>query len=232
MINVRRARDRGRTLFDWLDSQHTFSFGEYVDPKQMGFRTLRVLNEDFVKPGKGFGTHPHRNMEILTYVLEGALEHRDSLGTGSVLWAGEFQIMSAGTGIRHSEFNHSKTEAVHFLQIWILPEKEGLPPRHDQKRFSEGEMKGQFRRVVSSNGRDDSLIVKQDAEVFVARLRPEEEVTHQFAPHRHLWLQLTRGKVMANGTSLEPGDGAALSNETKVEIRAAREAEILLFDLG
>jgi len=231
MITLRPSGERGRTRLGWLDSYHTFSFGGYEDAKQMGFRDLRVINEDWVQPGKGFGTHPHRDMEIITCVLEGVLEHRDSLGTGSVIRPGEVQAMSAGTGITHSEFNHSQSDLVHLLQIWILPEKLGLKPRYDQRAFPEEERSGRLRLVASRDGRDGSVKISQDVDLFIATLAEGEESSHRLRPGRHAWIQVMRGVVSLNGTALKEGDGAAVSQETALAIRAGRRSEILLFDL-
>lgn len=231
MVTVRRGRERGHTVLDWLDSYHTFSFDQYYDPEWVGFRSLRVLNEDRVAPGKGFGTHPHRDMEILTYVLEGALEHKDSLGTGSVIRPGELQRMSAGTGIAHSEFNSSKTELVHLLQIWIRPEKKGLAPGYEQKAFSREGMKGKLLRIA---GRDDGdiITVHQDVTLYATELAPGQAVRHALAPGRHAWVQVARGAVTVNGKPLAAGDAAALSDEAQVELAASAPSELLLFDLA
>jgi len=231
MMKVRKAGDRGHTRPGWLDSHHTFSFGEYYDPGQMGFRDLRVLNEDRVLPSEGFGRHPHRDMEIISYVLEGALSHRDSLGTGSVIRPGEFQIMSAGTGIFHSEFNASDAETVHFLQIWILPGKEGLAPRHDQRAFPEKERRGELKLVVSPDARDGSLKIFQDVFLYAGSLVAGNGIGHRLSPGRHAWVQAVRGAVSLNGTALLEGDGAAVSEEEALAIRAAEDSEVLLFDL-
>jgi len=228
MITARRAAERGVTRFDWLDSRHTFSFGDYHDPRRMGFRALRVINEDVVAPGTGFPTHPHRDMEILTWVLSGALEHRDSLGTGSVIRPGEAQIMSAGTGIRHRETNPSDTEPVHLLQIWILPERAGLPPRYAQ-RMIEG---GGLRPVATPDGRDGSVRIVQDVRVLVARLAPGERVVEPLAPGRHAWVQVARGDVRVNGLPFAAGDGAALTGEPEVALVADGRTEALVFDLA
>jgi redox-sensitive bicupin YhaK (pirin superfamily) len=229
---VRPAAARGRTQTDWLDSRHTFSFGEYHDPAHMGFGALRVINDDRVAPGKGFATHGHRDMEIVTYVLEGALEHKDSLGTGSVIRPGEVQIMSAGTGIQHSEFNHSPVEPVHLLQIWIVPDRRGLPPRDDQRAFDPAELAGKLRRVVSPDGDGGAIVIHQDASMHAARLAPADVVQHALAPGREAWLQVARGAVTANGAPLGPGDGAAVTGERTITVRATEAAEILLFDLA
>ncbi len=231
MIRLRRAGERGQTRLGWLDSRHTFSFGEYYDPAQMGFRDLRVINDDRVLPSEGFGRHPHRDMEIISYVLEGGLAHRDSLGTGSVIHPGEFQIMSAGTGIFHSEFNASDSEPVHFLQIWILPGKPGLPPRYDQKLFPEKERRGQLRLVVSPDAREGSLRIVQDASLYAASLGEGDEVVHRLSPERHAWVQVARGAVSLNGEALLEGDGAAASREESLTLRGREDSEVLLFDL-
>jgi hypothetical protein len=232
MITVRPAVERGRTRFDWLESYHTFSFGDYFDPKHLGFRTLRVINDDVVAPGGGFGTHPHRDMEILTYVLEGGLQHRDSLGSGSVIRPGDVQVMSAGTGITHSEFNASPTEPVHLLQIWILPERKGLPPRYDQRTIPESGRRDRLRLIASPDGRDGSVVLKQDVSVYAGILSPGREVRRPVAPGRHSWIQVARGAVTLNGTALRAGDGASASGEESLLLRAGEEAEILLFDLS
>ena len=231
-VVVRPAAARGRTQTDWLDSRHTFSFGEYHDPAHMGFGALRVINDDRVAPGKGFATHGHRDMEIVTYVLEGALEHKDSLGTGSVIRPGEVQIMSAGTGIQHSEFNHSPIEPVHLLQIWIVPDRPGLPPRYDQRTFDPAELAGKLRRVVSPDGDGGAIVIHQDASMHAARLGAADVVEHALAPGRRAWLQVARGAVTANGARLGPGDGAAVTGERTITVRANEAAEILLFDLA
>ena len=228
MIAVRRSNERGHFDHGWLDTNHTFSFADYYDDKQMGFRTLRVINEDRVAPGQGFGTHPHRDMEIITYVLSGALAHKDSSGGEGVLRPGDVQHMTAGSGIRHSEYNASKTEPVHFIQIWILPEKNGLRPEYEQKKFK---IDGLI-LVASHDGRDGSLRMHQDADLFAGRLPGGKEVTHTLAAGRHAWIQVARGKVNINGTALASGDGAAVSDEARLSIRADEPAEFLLFDLA
>jgi hypothetical protein len=232
MIKVRRAAERGAANFGWLDSRHTFSFGDYYDPKQMGFGPLRVINEDRVSPGQGFGTHGHRDMEIISYVLEGALEHKDSIGTGSVIRRGDVQVMSAGTGIRHSEFNHSKTEPVHFLQIWVLPDREGLAPRYEQKAFPDSDKRGKLRLVGSSDGRDGSVVIHQDVELFATLLDAGERVTHALATKRKGWLQVARGAVAMNGNELGGGDGVAVEDEPALIVTARIDGtEVLMFDL-
>jgi redox-sensitive bicupin YhaK (pirin superfamily) len=232
MITVRHAKERGTANFGWLDSRHTFSFGEYYDPAQMGFGPLRVINEDRVSPGQGFGTHGHKDMEIISYVLEGALEHKDSIGTGSVIRPGDVQVMSAGTGIRHSEFNHSKTELVHFLQIWVMPDRQGIAPRYEQKTFPDAEKRGQLRLVGSSDGRDGSVVIHQDVELFAALLNAGEKLTHALASGRRGWIQVIRGAVASNGHDLAAGDGAAVANEPDLSVTARFDnTEILVFDL-
>jgi redox-sensitive bicupin YhaK (pirin superfamily) len=231
MIRTRPANERGGGDYGWLNTRHTFSFNDYLDPQHMGFRVLRVINEDRVQPGQGFGKHGHRDMEIISYVLEGELEHQDSLGHGSVLRPGEFQRMTAGTGVQHSEFNPSKTEPVHFYQIWLLPDRRGHPPSYEQKSFPEAERRGKLRLVASPDGRNGSLTIHQDAEVFLSSLDKEQPVTHTLRPGRYAWLQLLRGAVQLNAVSLSQGDGAAISDETALTIRAAGPAEIMLFDL-
>jgi len=231
MLTLRRADERGHNNFGWLDTSHTFSFGHYNDPRFMGFRSLRVINEDKVVPGAGFGEHGHADMEIISYVLDGALEHKDSIGTGSIIRPGEVQRMSAGTGIRHSEFNASRDKPVHFLQIWLLPEKAGIEPGYEQKEFGD-ERKGQLRLVASRDGRDGSLTVHQDADLYASVLADGEAVSHAFAPGRHGWLQIARGGVEVRGHTLQPGDGLAISEEDHLEIKALSAAEFLLFDLA
>ncbi len=231
MIQIRKSTDRGHADHGWLNTYHTFSFSSYHDPRQMGFRSLRVMNEDWVAPGQGFGTHPHQDMEIVTYVLEGALEHKDSMGNGEVLHPGEFQRMSAGTGITHSEFNPSPTEQVHLYQIWLYPERKGLTPSYEQKRFSETELRDRLRLVASPTAADGSLRIFQDAEIFLSKMTNGQQVVHVMAPLRHAWLQVLRGSVTLNGEVLQTSDGAAVSGETKLNIMAQNDAEIMLFDL-
>jgi hypothetical protein len=231
MITVRRASERGRTRLDWLDSRHSFSFGDYYDPRHMGFRDLRVINEDFIDPAEGFGTHPHRDMEIITLMLDGRLAHRDSLGSGSELKPGEVQIMSAGTGITHSEFNASRADTSHLLQIWILPERKGLTPRYDQRAFPADERRGRLRPVVTPDERDGSLKIFQDVSLFLGSLAAGDTATHPLRPGRHAWLQVAGGAVEVNGTRLEAGDGAAVSGEPALDLKSGDESEVLLFDL-
>jgi redox-sensitive bicupin YhaK (pirin superfamily) len=231
MIAIRRASERGHGQHGWLNTYHTFSFSDYHDPGHMGFRVLRVINEDRVAPGRGFGMHGHRDMEILSYVLEGALAHTDSLGNGSVLRPGELQRMSAGTGIRHSEFNPSDSEPVHFYQIWLLPDRQGLTPSYDQRTFPTEERSGRLRVVASPGGRDGSLAIHQDAEVLLTTLAAGDHVTHALAPGRHAWLQVLRGSARLNGLTLATSDGAAVSDESSLSILAPEACEVMLFDL-
>jgi redox-sensitive bicupin YhaK (pirin superfamily) len=232
MISIRPADERGVANFGWLDSRHTFSFGHYYDPKHMGFGPLRVINEDRVRPGAGFDTHGHRDMEIISYVLDGALEHKDSIGTGSVIRPGDVQRMSAGSGIRHSEFNHSKSEPVHFLQIWLLPGQDGLRPSYEQKNFPDDEKRGRLRLVASHDGRDGSVVIHQDADLYASLLNAGDQVTHTLRSGRNAWLQVARGAVNVNGTALRASDGAAVSSEPALTVTAtSNDTEILLFDL-
>lgn len=232
MLTIRKSNARGASNFGWLDSKHTFSFGHYYDPANMGFGALRVINEDIVDGGAGFGTHPHDNMEIISYVLDGALAHKDSLGTGSVIRPGDVQRMSAGTGIAHSEFNASANDPVHFLQIWVLPEERGLAPSYEQKSFPPEERQGRLRLVGARDGRDGALTIHQDLDLFVATLAKGDAVTHTLRPRRKAWVQVTRGTVSVNGASVAAGDGAALTDETEVRLAANDNAEVLLFDLA
>lgn len=231
MFQVRRSAERGQARIDWLDSKHSFSFGHYHDPRFMGFGDLRVINEDKVAPGGGFATHGHTDMEIVTYVLDGALAHKDSLGNGAVIRPGEVQRMTAGTGIRHSEMNASDTDPVHFLQIWFLPEKAGLKPGYEQTLFPAEDRQGKLRLVASRDGREGSVTIHQDAALYASLLNPGESVTHAPAPGRRQWLQVARGSVTANGETLKQGDGLAMVQEPKIEITGQEPAEILLFDL-
>jgi quercetin 2,3-dioxygenase len=231
MLQIRRADERGHFDHGWLNTYHTFSFGGYRDRNFMGFSALRVMNEDFVEAGHGFGTHPHADMEIVTYVLSGALEHKDSMGNGEVLRPGEFQRMSAGTGITHSEFNPSTSEPVHLYQIWLLPERRGITPSYEQKRFAEEERHNQLRLVASHDANDGSLRIHQDARIYLSTLSDGATVEHALAPHRHAWLQVLRGGVSLNGESLSTSDGAAIGDENRLAIKADGDAEIMLFDL-
>ena len=234
MFQIRRASERGHFDHGWLDTYHTFSFADYRDPKWMGFRSLRVLNEDRVQPGEGFGTHGHRDMEILTYVLEGALAHRDSMGNGSTIVPGDLQYMSAGTGVRHSEYNGSGNELVHFLQIWLIPDRSGYAPRYGQERFPEEKRRGRLRLLASPDGADGSIAIRQDARLLAGTLAPGEHVTLQLHDGRHAWLQVARGAVEVNGSALAAGDGLAASDESRLEIstRGEAPAEVLAFDLA
>jgi redox-sensitive bicupin YhaK (pirin superfamily) len=233
MIAIRRAEDRGTANHGWLDSRHSFSFGDYYDADHMGFGTLRVINEDRVRPGAGFGTHGHRDMEIISYVVDGALEHKDSIGTGSVIRPGDVQRMSAGTGIRHSEFNHSAEEPVHFLQIWLLPERDGIKPGYEQKRFGDEEKRGRLRLIASHDGRDGSVTVHQDADIFASVLNKDERVTHTMPDGRKAWVQVVRGTIDLNGQELRAGDGARAESVASLVITARKDdSEILLFDLS
>lgn len=231
MITIRKAEDRGHANHGWLDTYHTFSFANYYNPKQMGFRSLRVINEDRVSPGAGFGTHGHRDMEIITYVLKGALEHKDSLGTGSIIKPGEVQRMSAGVGITHSEFNHSQNDPVHLLQIWLLPETNGLPASYEQRAFEHAKNTGKLHLVAAKDGREGAVTVHQDVDLYAVVLEPTQQVNHTLDPQRHAWAQVAHGEIMLNGLPLFQGDGAAVSEENIV-IEATKNAEVLLFDLA
>ena len=231
MIEVRKSAERGHANHGWLDSYHTFSFADYHDPAHVQFSVLRVINEDRVAPGAGFPAHGHRDMEIVTYVLDGALEHQDSLGTGSVIRPGDVQRMSAGTGVRHSEFNASKSEPVHFLQIWILPKTNAIAPGYEQKHFAPAELTGTLRLIASPDGRDGSVTIHQDAFVYAARLDAGPPLAHRLAPGRKAYAQLARGSTMLNGVALSTGDGASIENEPEILFSSGRSAEILLFDL-
>lgn len=232
MITLRHSAERGGGNHGWLNTKHSFSFSDYYDPKHMGFRSLRVINEDWVQPGHGFPTHPHRDMEIITYVLEGALEHKDSLGTGSVIRPGDGQRMSAGTGIRHSEANPSREEPVHLLQIWIIPDRPGHKPGYEQREFPVQGKRGKLRLIASPDGKDGSVTIHQDAKLYVSLLEGGEAVEHKLAVGRHAWLQLAKGSVDLNGKRLNQGDGAAISEEEKLQIKGNERAEVLLFDLA
>ena len=232
MLAIRHAEQRGQANFGWLDSRHTFSFGHYYDPKFMGFGPLRVINEDRVQPGQGFGTHGHSDMEIISYVLDGALEHKDSIGNGSIIRPGDVQRMTAGTGVRHSEFNASDSDVVHFLQIWILPERAGLEPGYEQKHFPVSEKQGRLRLVGSRDGRDGSVTIHQDVDLYAARLGDGERVQYSLAAGRKGWVQLARGSATLNDRQLYPGDGVALEGPVEIEIKGSAEAEVLLFDMG
>jgi redox-sensitive bicupin YhaK (pirin superfamily) len=231
MLTVRKSEERGRAQFGWLDSKHSFSFGHYFDPKHMGFGPLRVINEDRVAPAGGFPTHPHADMEIISYVLDGALAHKDSIGTGSVIRPGDVQRMSAGTGIRHSEFNASKTEPVHFLQIWIIPERKGLRPSYEQKAFSADEKRGKLRLVGSRDGRDGSVTIHRDVDLYATLLTAGETVSHVLGAGRVAWVQVARGAATLNGKPLRAGDGVAVETSGQLTLAGTDDAEILLFDM-
>ena len=232
MITIRRSDERGGGDFGWLKTQHSFSFDTYHDSRFTGFRSLRVINEDWVQGGHGFPTHPHRDMEIITYVLDGALEHKDSMGNGSIIRPGDGQRMSAGTGIRHSEANSSKTDAAHLLQIWILPDRRGREPGYEQKAFPEAEKRGKLRLIASPDGKDGSVTIHQDAKLYACLLKPGQEVQHELGKGRYAWLQVAKGEVELNGQSLSQGDGAAVSEERSLLVKGIADAEVLLFDLA
>jgi len=231
MMKIRRANERGHADHGWLNTHHTFSFADYHDPRHMGFRSLRVINDDTVAPGEGFGTHGHRDMEIISYVLSGALEHKDSMGNGRVIRPGEFQYMAAGTGVRHSEFNPLPDQASHFLQIWILPDRRGHEPRYAEKSFNGGAT-GRLSLVASGDGRQGSIHIHQDADLWLARLGPGDTVTHSLQSGRHAWLHVAEGEVEVNGQKLGAGDGAAVSDETQLDVKANQASQVLVFDLG
>jgi quercetin 2,3-dioxygenase len=231
MIQIRKSDTRGHANHGWLDSRFTFSFAEYYDPNHVEFRTLRVMNDDRIAGGGGFPTHPHRDMEIITYVLDGELAHKDSMGNGSVIKPGDVQYMSAGTGVAHSEFNASDKTPVHMYQIWMFPDKTGHTPTYDQKHFSAAEKQGKLRLVVSPDGRDGSVKIRQGNELYATVLAPGESVKHALHPERHAYVQVARGSVTLNGTKLAAGDGAAVSQEKALELTGVEDAEVLLFDL-
>jgi redox-sensitive bicupin YhaK (pirin superfamily) len=231
MLTIRKANERGHADHGWLNTYHTFSFADYYDPEHMGFRDLRVINEDRVQAGEGFPTHPHRNMEIISYVLEGSLEHKDSMGNGSIIVPGEVQRMSAGTGITHSEFNHSRSELVHFLQIWILPDREGVTPGYEQKFYPDEEKRGKWRLIASVDGREGSVSIHQDVNLYATLLEAGEVVVHSIPQNRHAWLQVARGQIVVNGQKMSYGDGLAVSREERLTVSGDVSAEILLFDL-
>jgi quercetin 2,3-dioxygenase len=232
MITIRKSEDRGQADFGWLKARYTFSFARYVDRKHMSFRSLRVMNEDVVAPAAGFGEHPHDNMEIVTYILSGTLAHKDSMGNVATISPGEVQRMTAGEGLTHSEFNHSKTEPVHLMQIWLLPSKEDLTPGYEQKAFPIEQRRDQLRLIVSPGARDGSLLIHQDASIYASVLSPGASLVHALAAGRHAWLQLPRGQLTINGVPMTDGDGAAISGESVLSISAQRESEFLLFDLA
>ena len=232
MITIRKAHERGHADHGWLDTWHTFSFADYYDPEQMGYSSLRVINDDRVAPGAGFPTHPHRDMEIITYVLSGALEHKDSMGNGTVIRPGEVQRMSAGTGIRHSEFNASPSEEVHLLQIWIMPDRGGITPSYEQKSFDAEEKLGKLRLVASPDGSDGSITIHQDAKLYAGLIDPEHPTEHALPPGRRAYLHVTRGSTSLNGLEMSAGDGARIEGETGLHLKSDSSAEILLFDLA
>jgi redox-sensitive bicupin YhaK (pirin superfamily) len=232
MIQIRPGAERGHANHGWLDSHHSFSFADYYDPDHMGFRSLRVINEDRVAPGQGFGKHSHRDMEIVSYVLEGALEHRDSIGTGSVIRPGDVQRMSAGSGVSHSEFNASPSEPVHFLQIWLVPSQLGISPSYEEKHFSREDKRGRIRVVASPDSRDGSLKIHTDAVVYAGVFETGERAQLDLAPGRHAWIQVARGKLRVNDREIGAGDGAAISDESQVRIEGVDDAEVLVFDLA
>lgn len=231
MMKIRKANERGHADHGWLNTWYTFSFADYYDPEHMGFRSLRVINDDTVAPGGGFGTHPHRDMEIITYILSGELEHQDSMGNGRVIRTGEVQYMAAGTGVQHSEFNPSEKNPVHLLQIWIQPDRQGAKPRYAEKSFVNAKA-GALQLIASKAGRDDSIAINQDADLFLAKLKPGESVAHSLSQHRHAWVHVAEGEVTLNGRVLNAGDAAAVSDLKKLEIAAAKPALVLVFDLN
>ena len=231
MMTIRRSNERGHAEHGWLDSYHTFSFADYYNPEWLGFRTLRVINDDLIMPGMGFGTHPHRDMEIISYVLGGALQHRDSMGNGRVIKPGEFQYMAAGTGVHHSEFNPSNTEATRLLQIWIHPDQKGVKPRYAEKNLAKAET-GKLHLVASKTGREGSMEIHQDADLLLAKLDSGQSVKHTLASGRHAWVHVAEGEVNVNGKTLNGGDAAALSEESALEIAAAKPSQVLVFDLN
>lgn len=232
MITIRQSNERGGGNYGWLNTKHTFSFDQFHDPRYMGFRSLRVINEDWVAGGHGFPMHPHRDMEIITYLLDGELEHKDSMGNGSIIRPGDGQRMSAGTGVRHSEANPSASEAAHLLQIWILPDNAGHKPGYEQKAFPEAEKRGKLRLIASPDGKDGSVTIHQDARLYVTLLSPGQEISHELAQGRYGWLQVAKGSIELNGKKLVQGDGAAVSDEPKLSIKGVEDAEVLLFDLA
>lgn len=231
MMKIRRANERGHAEHGWLDSYHTFSFANYYDPQWMGFRNLRVINDDLVMPGMGFGTHPHRDMEIITYVLSGSLQHKDSMGNGRIIRAGEVQYMAAGTGVQHSEYNPSNDEAVHLLQIWIQPDRKGLEPRYADRSIADAP-EGQFNLVASKTGRDGSFAINQDTDLYLAKLGTGDKASFELKPGRHAWLHVAEGEINLNGEVLKSGDAAALSGASTLGVAAANDSQVLLFDLN
>jgi quercetin 2,3-dioxygenase len=232
MMTLRKATERGHAQHGWLDSHHTFSFADYYDPDHMGFRALRVINDDRVEAGKGFGAHPHRDMEIISYVLDGALAHKDSMGTGATIRPGDVQRMSAGTGVVHSEFNASKTDQVHFLQIWLLPEQRGITPGYEQKAFSDADKRGAFKLVASPDGRDGSITIHADARFYASLVDKDETAKLALPAGRHAWIHVARGKARVNGQELGEGDGLAVTGEDTLALAGIERAEVLTFDLA
>jgi redox-sensitive bicupin YhaK (pirin superfamily) len=231
MMTLRKAEDRGHAEHGWLDTYHTFSFAGYYDPEHMGFRSLRVINDDKIAPGAGFGTHPHRDMEIITYVLDGALAHKDSMGNGSTIRPGNFQYMAAGTGVQHSEFNPSGKEGTHLLQIWIQPDRQGVKPRYEEKSAVDARA-GEWHLITSKSGRDGSIAIHQDAELYLAKLNAGDKLSRELRPDRHAWLHVAEGDVTLNGEKLRSGDAVALSNEKRLDLAASANSQVLLFDLN
>ncbi|MGI4815479.1 MAG: pirin family protein [Janthinobacterium lividum] len=231
MNEVRKAEDRGHAHHGWLNSHHTFSFADYRDPQQMGWSSLRVINDDTVEPDRGFGTHSHRDMEIISYVLEGALQHKDSMGTGSIIKPGAIQLMSAGTGVTHSEFNPSRTDKAHFLQIWIIPKFAGVAPSYQEKVFETAQKRGRLRLVISPDGQDASLTIQQDARIYASLLDGDEAISHALDTGRHAYVHVARGELSVNGQTLHAGDGLKIADETAVDFTAGKDAEFLFFDL-
>jgi redox-sensitive bicupin YhaK (pirin superfamily) len=232
MITVRHSHERGRSYAGWLDSRHTFSFAGFHDPAHMGFGALRVINDDWVNAGAGFGDHPHRDMEILSYVLSGALAHKDNMGNGSTIGPGDVQRMSAGTGVVHSEWNHSKSERVHFLQIWIVPEKRGLEPGYEQRTFDPRQLHDRLALIASRDGRDGSLTIHQDVALYATKLSEGKSVEYEVKPGRRVWVQVANGSITLSGTALDAGDGAAVTDESKLALHGMKDAEVLVFDLA
>lgn len=233
MLNIRYAEERGPSNIGWLKSKHTFSFANYFDPKFMGFESLRVINEDKVIPGAGFGTHPHNNMEIISYVLDGALEHKDSMGNGSIIRKGDVQRMSAGTGITHSEYNHSKSDGVHFLQIWFLPKKKNIQPSYEQKSFSDDDKRGKLKLVLSENGREGSVSINQDVDMYAGILDDaSQSFTHKIKKDRKAWVQVARGSLTLNGEDIRAGDGVAIDSDTELKFENGNNAEVIVFDMA
>ena len=231
MMTIRKSNERGHAEHGWLDTYHTFSFADYYDPQWMGFGSLRVINDDLVMPGMGFGTHPHKDMEIITYMLSGSLEHKDSMGNGRVIRAGEVQYMAAGSGVRHSEFNPSQTEAAHLLQIWILPDAQGVKPSYAEKSLRDAAT-GRFHLVASKSGRDGSIAIHQDADLWLAKLEAGQQIAHSLANHRNAWLHVAEGEVTLNNQTLSGGDAAAITRESKLQVTANKPSQVLLFDLN